>query len=294
MENLQYGLRGNKLIHIDNVEKGLACNCVCPHCRTPLVAKKGEHNAKHFAHYNLNDCNHGTETALHLMAKNIIAQNFKLFVPHLPDSEYDLSNEGKIISFDRAVVEQQLSETIRGDVVLYRGESFLNVEVKVTHGIDTNKTIELFNLGIATIEIDLSDLKDNFSEEQIRRLICSGEKTSLIYSPKCKDIFAKRLLGEWKRVFHNSCGRYVKDCPLSRKDAYFIDMHGKGGPWECHECASFLYYGQADSYYADLLCLGRANNVTFKEIDKILSLEKEENHLIHFKLLMKDGRIIER
>lgn len=97
MENLQYGLRGNELIHIDNVEKGLACNCVCPHCRTQLVAKKGEHNVKHFAHYNLNDCNHGIETALHLMAKDIIARHLKLFVPYLPDSEYDLSKDGMIL-----------------------------------------------------------------------------------------------------------------------------------------------------------------------------------------------------
>lgn len=290
MENLQYGLCGDELVHINDVEKGLACNCVCPHCKTQLVAKKGEQNAKHFTHYRLADCDHGTESALHLMAKNIIARNRKVFVPYLPDSEYDLSNDGKIISFDRAVVEQQLSETIRGDVVLYRGEGFLNVEIKVTHAVDTNKAIELFNLGIETIEIDLSDLKDDFSEESIEKLILSGEKTTVVYAPKRKEIFAKWLLGEWKQFKHNRYGTYVQDCPLSRKDAYICDIYGKGGRDECHECHSFANCKSSEN----LLCYGILGGLAFGEIDKILHLEKEEKHLVHFKLLMHDGRIIER
>lgn len=290
MENLHYGLQGDKLVHIDDVEKGLACNCVCPHCRTPLVAKKGEHNIRHFAHYNLADCEHGTETALHLMAKNLIAKNLKLFVPHLPDSEYDLSNEGTIMSFDRAVVEQQLSESIRGDVVVYQGENPLNVEIKVTHGIDNNKTIELFNLGIATVEIDLSDLKDNFSEEQVKQLILSGEKTILTYAPERKAIFAKWILGEWKQFKHNRYGTYVQDCPLSRKDAYICDIYGKGGRDECHECYCFANCKSSEI----LLCYGRLDGLAFNKIDKILHVEKEKDHLIHFKLLMQDGSIIEK
>ena len=72
----------------------------------------------------------------------------------------------------------------------------INVEIKVTHKIDANKAIELFNLGIPTIELDLSDIKDSFTKELVEQLILSGEKTHLIYSPKCKEIFAKRILGE--------------------------------------------------------------------------------------------------
>jgi ssDNA-binding Zn-finger/Zn-ribbon topoisomerase 1 len=290
MENLKYGLQENKLVHIDDVEKGLACNCICPHCHAPLVAKKGEHNVKHFAHYNLNDCEHGTETALHLMAKNIILQTRKIFVPDAPKTEYDLSKRGKVMMFDKAELEQQLSDTVRGDIVLYRDTSFLNVEIRVTHKIDTNKAIELFNLRIPTIEIDLSCIKDNFSEDLVKKLILSGEKTTLVYYPKCAEICAQWMIGEWKQFKSNRYGTYVQDCPLSRKDAYICDIYGKGGRDECHECNSYCNCKSSDN----LLCYGWLGGLNFGEIDKILYLEKEENHLVHYKLLMIDGSIIER
>ena len=55
-EMLTYGLkRGtkNELLHIDdaNVHNGLACDCLCPHCHHPLLAKNGgSKNTHHFAH----------------------------------------------------------------------------------------------------------------------------------------------------------------------------------------------------------------------------------------------------
>lgn len=162
MEKLEYGLLDGKLVHINEVEKGLVCNCLCPHCKSQLVAKKGEHNKQHFAHYKLADCNHGTETALHLMAKSIIEQTGKIFVPYIPRNEYDFDKCGKVYVFEKAVLEKQLSDSVRGDVVLYTEKGYLNVEIKVTHEVDIKKRIELFNFGIPTIEVDLSDIKTSF------------------------------------------------------------------------------------------------------------------------------------
>lgn len=296
MEELKYGLLGGKLVHIDNAEKGLACGCLCPHCAGRLIAKKGECRTKHFAHYKVADCNHGTETALHLMAKSIVAQTRKIFVPYTPKTEYDFSCNGKVLVFDRAVLEQQLSNSIRADVVLYSGDKLLNVEIKVTHKIDTNKAIELFNLGVPTIEIDLSDMKDSFTEESVKQRVLSGENTLLIFSPKCKEIYAKRILGEWKQTTNNSNGTHVKDCPLSRKNAYFIDYSRKGGKNECHECDAYRGYMETHSVFDEglLLCFGRVDGIKFEQIDKILCLEKEDTHLRHVELLMRDGSIIER
>ena len=286
MDKLMYGLKNNELIHIDHVEKGLACNCQCPHCHGRLIARKGEKNAKHFAHYQIADCNHGTETALHLMAKQIVAQTCRVFVPYVPKTVYDFSNRGKVFTFDNAVLEKQLSDKLRGDVVLYLGNSILNVEIKVTHEIDLNKTIELFNLGIPTIEIDFSDIQSNFTPEIIKQRILSGEYTNLINSPKDKKIFAQRILGEWKKV---SNSRFVCDCPLSRKKAYFVDYNNKGGFAECHDCySSYSIYDGGEH----LLCFGRLGDVDFNEVDKILDLVKENNHVISVELLMNDGNVM--
>ena len=290
MEKLEYGLLDGKLVHINEVEKGLACNCLCPHCKTQLVAKKGEHNKQHFAHYKLADCNHGTETALHLMAKSIIEQTRKIFVPYIPRNEYDFDKRGKVYVFEKAVLEKQLSDSVRGDVVLYTEKGYLNVEIKVTHGVDIKKKIELFNAGIPTIEVDLSDIKSSFTPELVEQRILSEEAIELINAPSCKEIYARRILGEWKKIYN---AKYVKDCPLTRYKAYFIDVFNKGGSAECHECKAFEHYTH---FYFDgeFLCLGCLDDIDFSKIDKILHLEKEENHISNVKLLMNDGSVVER
>jgi len=293
MEYLQYGLLNEKLIHISVVEKGLACNCVCPHCKSPLIARKGQKNAHHFAHYRLADCNHGTETALHMMAKNIVAKTKRVFVPYTPENIYGNSKGGGIVRFENAELEKRLSDTVRGDVLLRKGERSLNVEIKVTHEVDWEKTIEIFNLGVPTIEIDLSDIRESFTPELIERILLSGEHTELIFSPKSKDIFAKRILGEWKTVYYSG-GRYVEDCPLSNDRAYFSMRMGRGGSSECHECEGFEEYLRGSPDGDKVLCRGVLGKLDYSQIDKILSLEKGKKHLRYVKLLMKDGSEYER
>ena len=70
-----YALKDGEIVSIDDVEKGLKCNCVCPACGEPLVAKKGEHMMKHFAHHSGHSCEYGYETSLHLAAKDILLNN---------------------------------------------------------------------------------------------------------------------------------------------------------------------------------------------------------------------------
>ena len=288
MEYLKYGLLNDELVHINEVASGLECNCICPFCKSQLIAKKGQKKTYHFAHYRLADCNHGTETALHIMAKNLVAQTKKLWGPFIPQNVYDDSENGKVVCFEKAEIEKQLSDTIRSDVLLYHSDRELNVEIKVTHGVDLHKQIELFNLGVSTIEIDFSDLKFSFSPELILQRLIDGSYTKLLFSPKSKDIYAKRMLGEWKKIYSNS---YVEDCPKTSKRAYFVDYLSKGGSAECHECYGFEEY---DSSNGKLLCRGVWGNFDFKQVEQIIEIIKEENHLRYVKLLLRDGRVFEK
>ena len=80
-KDLKVGIRDGALVYIDEVEKGLSCQHICPHCQGLLVAKKGEVNSHHFAHHGIDNCGQGTETALHLLGKEIIKQQSSVTLP---------------------------------------------------------------------------------------------------------------------------------------------------------------------------------------------------------------------
>lgn len=87
--NLQIGLnKDNQLVSIFDVETGEKCNCTCPECGDKLIAKnrnkkfneplkKGQKIA-HFSHANGADCPSAQETAVHLLAKQVLSKNKRI------------------------------------------------------------------------------------------------------------------------------------------------------------------------------------------------------------------------
>lgn len=213
-EDTQFGIdkETNSIIHISEVpneKKGLKCNCVCPCCKSILVANKGEKNRPYFSHYNKEVCSGALETALHLFAKEVISSNRRLGLPDLflkynkledvfftrsqtgfieyLDIQYTQisSNENNyiehqivkngFIDFDKVEIEQSY-EGIIPDLICYKNEKPLFVEIYVTHEVDANKLTRLQDLNISTIEINLGkDIKDfyNFNREEVIDLIVS-------------------------------------------------------------------------------------------------------------------------
>ena len=270
MSVLRYGLKDGELVFVDDVPNGLKCGCVCPKCKERLEAHQGQKNEHHFKHYNAEECEHAAETALHMLAKNIVAETKTLFVPNAPQNIYDFSPPGKRYIFDNAILEKELSDGIRADVLLELKGRTLNVEIKVTHEVGEDKRIKLFNNRIPTIEVDLSDMVDNYDEPKIKKVLCSGERTKLLYSPRSHDIYAKWLLGDWKEIFRDR-GRneYVKNCPFSHKYAYidiWRETYHDHGPDECHECYGAEEFNEETGIY---LCRGRYRKLNYAQIERI-------------------------
>ncbi len=57
---------------VDEVQRGLACNCTCPACASKLVARQGEVRIHHFAHHSLNECRHALETSVYAMILELL------------------------------------------------------------------------------------------------------------------------------------------------------------------------------------------------------------------------------
>ena len=291
MQLLKYGLKDGKLAHIDDVANGLSCGCICPSCGGILEAHQGQKIQSHFKHYSVADCKHGSESALHIMAKNIIADTKTVYVPNAPLNIYDLKPKGKCYRFDNAYIEKAISPDIRCDVLLENGNISLNVEFKVTHEVDPLKKLRLYNENLRTIEIDLSDLIENFDATKIRKVIEMGINTELIYSPKAKEIYAKWWLGEWKEIFHDRTGNpYVKKCRYSdgKKITYFLacgvyrDNYTSA---ECHECYGGGEFNEDKGYF---LCRGLYGNLDYNGIEKIIEIQRK-NDIVQYAELIVNG-----
>lgn len=182
---LPFGIRNGILVHISEItleEKGLACNCFCPNCNEPLIAKKGEVKIHHFAH---SKSNCSTEDAMkkafeYLLKETILKSGYF----ELP--EYTLSynkNITKVENISDNKVEINLTET---EVVRKRGFiSIDKVDIKekdnlteiVIEGNDEKIIIQLilknfeiiqkFNFnkeeGISVLQIDLRKYYDKFN-----------------------------------------------------------------------------------------------------------------------------------
>ncbi len=180
---LAYGLKDGRLTHIDVVDRGKACGCVCPACGAPLVAHKGEKVAHHFKHQGDQSCPYVTETTLHLLAKEIVEEGRTFRIPIVRAEAYadDLANERHIASREITKAHRQLtidrvwSEHVLGaivpDLVIEAHGKKLLVEIAVTHFVDEAKLAKIRALGISTIEVDLSRLDRMASRVDVRKAI---------------------------------------------------------------------------------------------------------------------------
>ena len=145
----------DRLVNIKQVEKGLACNCICFECSEPVVAKKGEKNEHHFAHSsNKESCHINPESILHKFAKQVIMEAKAVVLPPLPNTD---EVEDKTWQFTR-LIEEQAVGSIRPDIVGSVDDETVFIEVAVTSFVDTDKLDFIKRLGIKTVEIDLREI----------------------------------------------------------------------------------------------------------------------------------------
>jgi len=179
---LPFGMKNGELRHISEVDSGLACGCRCAACVSRLVARKGDKNTHHFAHYQDEECAHALETALHYAAKIVLQESLKITFPELVilelvDGEacgHKRTKSGQatvcdmvIKKIDRVELEKPLNRIIP-DVIAYIDGQPVLIEIAVTHFVDEIKEQKIKDLNINTVEIDLSDIDRNIHFDSIR------------------------------------------------------------------------------------------------------------------------------
>ena len=135
-----YGERDGLLIHVDDVPKGLACNCICPSCGGKLVARKGKTNVHHFAHHQEGNCD--GETLLHILGKRLLHSRISDAIykrESLPFqwrcSECSDVHTSDLTAMAASVALERSIGKIQPDVTIFdqHGDPRVAVEIVVTH-----------------------------------------------------------------------------------------------------------------------------------------------------------------
>lgn len=179
---LKYGLskQTGVLVSVEEVLRGLKCDCICPECKSLLIARQGEKKQWHFAHANNAECAGARMTALHLLAQQIIQEEKRIMLPPYKGRHYKLSKQ--LIQFDEVFLEQRIpihDTYIQPDCIgriSRNGQAHdLLIEILVTHEVDERKKNDIKELKLACIEIDLSDLIDtDYTSEIIKKRIMNN------------------------------------------------------------------------------------------------------------------------
>ncbi|MCX0445429.1 hypothetical protein [Aeromonas veronii] len=149
-----------QIVSIEDVPSGKACRCTCIDCDEPLVAKKGQVNRHYFSHeptsatdelnVNPRECHWGPETELHILAKEVLAEDRQLSLP------IGITNpKSELLTFETVQLEFPEGSRIPDVSAYVNGEKIL-IEIAVTHFCDEDKIADLKRINATCIELDFS------------------------------------------------------------------------------------------------------------------------------------------
>lgn len=146
-----------RLVHIDEVDNGLKCKCICPCCKQSMIANQGEKNQHYFSHerkagtnIDVTKCRNIT---MHYVALHIIAENKSVMMP-----PYFNIEKSKRIEFAEVEIEKRNDRPdLQPDIVgITNDGKRYYIEIKYTHALDDNKIRKIYSDDLTCVEIDIS------------------------------------------------------------------------------------------------------------------------------------------
>lgn len=177
---LRHACKDGRIVHVDDVPTGLHCGCFCPNpkCGEQLVAKNRKFAERvkvtHFAHQSKGECPGARESALHLLAKQVIADRKRVWVPEIPlftdgSDPWKVFRPARVVGLDSVQLETSLEGFVPDITAVVGGETVL-IEICVTHAVEEPKANAAHKHGWTMLEIYLGDLLgQDFSEDTVTK-----------------------------------------------------------------------------------------------------------------------------
>lgn len=189
-----------ELLSIDNVERGLACGCICPSCETRLEARKGEKMKHHFAHENNQECLYGAEISVYRAFYELLDKSKRFFLPdavltfnsHKKD---EIVKRGNMISLTKIEFHND-TMNYPPELLCYSGENCFQIVLDIESYYNAADYRSLKEYGkkrdIAIVSVEMDD---------IDRLSSFGELQVYIDAPDRKKWIFNRVVEEWDRKY---------------------------------------------------------------------------------------------
>lgn len=175
-----------RMVPISEARSGLSCGLICPECRRRLVAKKGHVIRHHFAHEADGACAGAVESMLHKLAKQIIADAQGVQLPAAVAVFGPFTEQiapARWLVFDRVDTELWM-QGVRPDIVGYRDNRSIAIEVFVTHVCGPEKVALLSERRQAAIEINLSAFRRTSDFAEIREAVLRSAPRQWLFNAK--------------------------------------------------------------------------------------------------------------
>ena len=189
-----YAYRNNvpaDLVSVFEVDRHAGDEYFCPQCGDKLIAVQPADSRKQwfFRHHNLEDCGASYESVLHLVAKQIVAEEKQIMLPkkiikpepwvyqkykcHRGMKPYYMGNR-YLCKFD-SVQEEVWVDGRRPDLIAHKGDGKIFIEIVVTHGIDEEKLNWIKEQDVSTLVVELAGFGYHFGKEKLREWLVTGK-----------------------------------------------------------------------------------------------------------------------
>ncbi|GAC14711.1 competence protein CoiA family protein [Aliiglaciecola lipolytica] len=230
---IPFGLytKTGELIDVGNVSQGSKCNCICPSCKTPLVARQGEHKEWHFAHSPRKEqkktekpCEFSFAVSIRLMIKQLSEQGLVFLLPAFTGKHtefdapsgrsfevtYPIANETQV-TLQYIEVETKYENSVV-DILAKIGSFELVIYITYKDRVVPDSLYRPTNSNCGVVELDARFLAKEFQE------VPTGQYTKALQSYLSENYLGKKwIYHPRKQKTLNQLKKHIKD----NKNAYY-------------------------------------------------------------------------
>lgn len=183
LEILKYGEKNGQVAGIDEVERGVACDCTCLACGQELIALKGERQTHRFEHFREMDCEFSVQASLLKMVKEIVEKNRKMMIPavtvkfgEFPKMTWELSGEREI-AVEQVAMNTGSSKSYPSLIVQSGGHQ-LAIVVTLVSSMEQSKEEEQNRLEksrLSVIELTFGETEGWPSQPELEAIILGSD-----------------------------------------------------------------------------------------------------------------------